>query len=406
MKSFFTLTTICVAALGCSRGGEGEAEEARGAQGAADAAFVDSGRRSLSLDDLPRPAPISLDGGMAARLARLSLECAERQYPNKPSNVLAGEEEVVSPRELHPAFFGCFDWHSAVHGHWTMVRLLRRFPGMEIAGGIREVLDRHLTEEKIAGELEYFEAEHHRLFERPYGWGWLLRLQAELDDWDDDEDARRWAEALRPLSERLSRLTAEYAAALSVPVRAGTHHSTAYAFAHAHDYAVAAGDEKLSEAIAAAARRFFLEDVDCPLDYEPSGEDFVSPCLAEADLMRRVLEPQELAGWLDRFLPPPHQEGFANLRKPPEVRDPKDPRIGHLIGLCFQRAAALRGIASDLPQRDERRRWYSRLADIHWRGGTSLLDESGYGGAHWLASFAVFAATEAGPYPAEKEAAN
>jgi hypothetical protein len=341
-------------------------------------------------DEEAEPEAPDLDPELASELVGLSLACVDREYPNKPGNVVDGDETVMPPRRLHPAFFGCFDWHSAVHGHWAMVRVLRTHPGIEEAGEIREVLDRHLNEETMRGELEFFEHERNRLFERPYGWGWLLRLAAELATWEDP-DARRWQEAVAPLAELLAERTVHYLGILSVPVRAGTHHSTAYALCHIHDYATAVRNRTLLEAIERRSRDFYLADRSCPAAYEPSGEDFISPCLAEADLMRRVLGREEFSRWLDGFLP-------GIVLSPPEVKDPRDPRVGHLIGLSLHRASAYRGIASALAVGDPRRSAMLGLAATHRDDGLGRMFESGYGGEHWLASFAIALLTDSGPY--------
>jgi hypothetical protein len=351
------------------------------------------------LASLPEPSEAKFDADRAAEFAELSLACVDREYPNKPSHVADGDETVKPPRELHPAFYGCFDWHSAVHGHWAMVRLLKTFPDFTLEKEIRAKLDRNLTPGKIRAEIEYYRGEHHALFERPYGWGWLLRLQAELATWDD-ADGRRWAEIVQPLAAELSGMTERYLETLSVPVRAGTHHSTAFALTHIHDYAAVARDRELTAVIERRSRDFYGGDTDCPAAYEPSGEDFISPCLVEADLMRRVLDRDEFAAWLDRFLPGLSSTGFAPLRTPPEVRDLKDPKIGHLIGLSYQRAAAYRGIARALPDGDRRREVFERLAAVHRDDAVAKTFASGYGGEHWLASFAIYLFTDSGPYAA------
>ena len=343
---------------------------------------------------LKMPASASPWASLAPKLVELSLHCVEREYPNKPSDVQVSDESVKPPRKLHPAFYGCFDWHSAVHGHWTMVRLLKRRPSMAAAARIRKALDRRLTPQNLAGELTYFKEKHHRLFERPYGWGWLLRLQAELLTFDDS-DARRWSTNLAPLARLLAGRTVDYLERLSVPVRAGTHASTAFALAHIYDYARVAGDRRLGQAVEAAARRFYMADTGCPVDYEPSGEDFVSPCLAEADVMRRVLTPARFRVWFSRFMPPMGSRRFAVLLRPPEVRDKEDPRIGHLIGLSLQRAWTMEGVASALTASDPRRKILRVGAAVHQEDALAKIFHSGYGGAHWLASFAVFLLTGA-----------
>ena len=349
----------------------------------------------LVLIPMPTVSFRPMTAAQASLLVALSLKCVGREYPNKPSDVQSGDNDVVPPRRLHPAFFGCFDWHSAVHGHWALVRVLKRFPKLPEAGRIRAALSASLTPERIRGEVAYFASGDRRLFERPYGWGWLLRLAAELRAFDDP-DAKRWAAALGPLERRMAELILAYLPRLSLPVRAGTHNSTAFALAHVRDYARIAGNPSLVQAVDAAARRFYLGDRRCPTDYEPSGEDFVSPCLAEADLMRRVLPPAEFGPWLDGFLPPLSSRRFRSLLKPPEVRDPKDAKLGHLIGLMFHRAWTLHGIAGALPRGDARRMTLGQLSVIHEYEGLRLIFTSGYGGAHWLASFALFSLTDAG----------
>lgn len=348
---------------------------------------------------IPATSPRPLTEELALRLVRLSLDCLDQEYPNKPDHVLGSDAEALPPRKLHPAFYGCFDWHSAVHGHWTLVRLLRVLPRLPVAAGLRQVLHRHLDPQRITAEVAYVAAEQHHLFERPYGWAWLLRLAAELHAFSDP-DAQRWARALEPLERLLARRTIDYLGRLSAPVRAGTHFSTAFALSQIHDYATIRRDAALLEAIDRASRRFYLADEACPTDYEPSGEDFISPCLAEADLMRRVLPRAEYARWLGRFLPPLTSRRFAPLLRLPEVRDRRDPKIGHLIGLSMQRAWTLRGIASALDNSDARIPLLRRLADLHRDEALRLMFDSGYGGTHWLASFAVFLLTDAGLTPA------
>jgi hypothetical protein len=400
MKPRITLVAACAVSLTLACGGKPTEETEARAEVEQDAA-VDTAPGEVSYDTLlaglPEPRGFEFDAARAAEFAGLSLACVDREYPNKPSHVASGDETVKPPRELHPAFYGCFDWHSAVHGHWAMVRLLKTFPDLALEKEIREKLGRHFTQEKIGREVEYFRGEYHRLFERPYGWGWLLRLQAELLTWDD-ADARRWAETLDPLADELAGLTEKYLETLSVPVRAGTHHSTAFALTHIHDYAAVVGDAELTAVIERRSRDFYGKDEHCPAAYEPSGEDFISPCLVEADLMRRVLLPDEFATWLDRFLPELSSPVFAPLRDPPEVRDLEDPKIGHLIGLSYQRAAAYRGIAGALPDGDGRREVFQRLSAIHRDDAIDKTFASGYGGEHWLASFAIYLFTDSGPY--------
>jgi hypothetical protein len=335
----------------------------------------------------------------ASELIALSLDCVDRPWPNKPSHVHHGPEDFLPPSETTPAFSGCFDWHSAVHGHWSMVRVLRQHPGLVEAPKLRAALDAHLADELMARELAFFEQERAHGFERPYGWGWFLRLHGELHSWDDP-DARRWARATFPLARLLSSRLRAYLQDLTVPVREGTHSNTAYAMIHALDAAEVMGNGVLASAIHERALDFYGRDRDCPTAYEPSGEDFISPCLTEAALMLRVLEPAAFTSWLEAFLPPPEDPRFGPLAIPVQVHKPDDPRIGHLIGLAFQRAGAYREIAAALPADHPRRAIYERLAVEHMQAGFEHLHASGYGGAHWLASFAIYSLTEAGRYDA------
>jgi hypothetical protein len=278
-----------------------------------------------------------------------------------------------------------------------MVRLLKKYPKIESAKKIRAALDSHLSEKNIAAELSYIEQKNNELFERPYGWGWLLRLQAEMDTFEDG-DAKRWSKNLAPLSKKVAELSVSYLEKLSVPVRAGTHQSTAFALTHMQDYAIVADDQVLQEVIKRRSMDFYGADRNCPAAYEPSGEDFISPCLVEADLMRRILPQNEFVTWLDRFLPSLTSEEFKPLLSPIEIKDRKDPRIGHLIGLFFQRASSYYSIAAALPKTDPRRPVFFHLGAIHRDEGLSQMFDSGYGGAHWLASFAIFMLTDSGPY--------
>lgn len=344
-----------------------------------------------------RRASPGLTPALASKLVKLSLDCVDKPYPYKPGHVLHADEDLRPPRELTPAFFGCFDWHSAVHGHWTMVRLLKQFPKLPEGPAIRERLTAHLTEAIVETELGFFKLERSQLFERPYGWGWLLRLAAELHTFEDPQ-AGVWASALESLDTYLASQAISYLERLTVPVRAGTHDNTAFSLVHMLDYARAVEDRKLEAVIVKRSRDFYLGDRACPTAYEPSGEDFISPCLAEADLMRRVLGSDEFVRWLGDFLPQLDSPHFAPLRAPVEIRDLQDPRIGHLIGLAFQRAWCFEGIASALPATDARVATFRNLARTHRERGLKQMFDSGYGGAHWLASFAIYLLSGAGPY--------
>jgi hypothetical protein len=341
----------------------------------------------------PPAADVRPDPALASRLAGLSLACEERPYPNKPGHVQEGPEQARPHRDFTPAFFGCFDWHSSVHGCWALARVLRLFPDLPEAGAIRQALSAHLKPELLTAELAFFREPRNKIFERPYGWGWLLRLQAELLA-HTDPAAAAWRDALRPLSDELALRLREYLDRLSAPVRDGTHQNTAFSLIHALDYARLAGAPGLTAVVEQRARAFYLADRSCPVAYEPSGEDFLSPCLTEADLMRRVLPNAEFRTWLRAFLPDPRSTGFASLSRPPEVRDPEDPRIGHLIGLSWSRAWSLAGVASALEAGDPWREPLLALARLHRREAYDRMFGAGYGGEHWLASFALLALTE------------
>jgi hypothetical protein len=274
-----------------------------------------------------------------------------------------------------------------------MARVLRLFPNLPDAAEIERKLDAHLRPDLIERERAFLAQERSRTFERPYGMGWLLRLRAEFELLSHPK-APAWRAALDPLAEDIARRLAEYLSRLSVPVRDGTHQNTAFSLSHALDYASIRGNEGLADALRRRARDFYLADRACPAAFEPSGEDFISPCLAEADLMRRVLEPEHFRSWLEAFMPPPEDERFRPLSAPAEVRDPRDPRIGHLIGLSFQRSAAFSQIAGALRPDHAWREAYAGFAASHLKDAMERMFDAGYGGEHWLATFALFALTE------------
>jgi hypothetical protein len=333
-----------------------------------------------------------LDPVTADRFAKLALACLDREYPNKPEQVLEGPADVKSPRAFHPAFYGCYDWHSSVHGHWMLARLLRGTLGIPSAGRIREVLDAHFSADTIAAETRYLEAPGSRTFERPYGWAWTLRLAAELDASSDPQE-RAWRGRLKPLEDSLVGRFQDYLPKLTLPVRSGVHPNTAFALAQALDYARATGRKDFEKILLSRASFYFGSDRACPLAYEPSGEDFFSPCLAEADLMRRVLPPKEYGKWLQRFLPQLNGRKAFPL-SPAVVTDPTDPRLVHLDGLNLSRAWMLRGIAQGLPPSDVRRTALLKAAAVHEVAGLARVTSGDYAGEHWLASFAVYLLTQ------------
>ncbi len=323
-------------------------------------------------------------------VAELVLQGINREFPNKPGTILVGPESVVSPRTTFPAFYGCFDWHSAVHGHWVLVRLLKQYPQSPIADRIRAALDEHLTESHLAKEAQFFAAEHNKTFERMYGWAWCFRLALELDGWDDPK-GRLWREHLRPLESVLVERTIAYLPLLPVPIRSGEHFDTAFALGHILDYARGVGHGELEALVVRRARDYFWADRDYPYQYEPSGHDFYSPGWNEADLMRRVLPRVEFAKWLDRFLPSLAQGDVGPMARPMEVSDVTDGKLVHLAGLDLARSGCMRMIAAALPPGDPRREHLQRWAAEHFDVGVRYVFSGHYEGDHWLATFMLWA---------------
>lgn len=333
--------------------------------------------------------------GLTDRFARLALDCVHREYPNKISHVLQSDEDARTPRELTPAFYGCFDWHSSVHGHWLLTRILNVAPETTLAGEIRASLAESFTPANIAGELAYYSAEGRASFERPYGIAWFLQLVAELEE-SSDPQLSEWRETLRPLEDAIVANTMDWLPKLSYPIRLGTHNQSAFAFGLMLDYARTVGDAALEDALTGKIRDFHMDDTDCPIGYEPSGEDFLSPCLMEADLMRRVLEPEAFSAWLTGFLPQLPQDGSADWLAPGIVLDPSDGKLVHLDGVNLSRAWALEGIAAGLPEDDPRRASLLAAAAVHHDAGIASVSDEHYSGSHWLASFATYLETRRG----------
>ena len=335
------------------------------------------------------------DTQAAQRFASLALGCVHKEYPNHMSHTLNSDRDAAPPRELTPAFYGCLDWHSSVHGHWLLVRLARTYPGAPFAPSAREALRQSLTTKNIAQEAAYLRGAGRASFERPYGLAWLLQLAAELKEWDDPQ-AREMAANLRPLEEAAVGRLSDWLPKLSHPVRIGEHDQTAFALGLMLDYARDTGNKQFAELIVSKARLFYLGDKDCPLAYEPSGEDFLSPCLGEADLMRRVLPNQEFARWLRAFLPQVSTSGGGKWLQPVVSPDPSDPKLAHLDGLNLSRAWMLEGIASGLPTRDKRLPSIEASAMAHRQAGLAAVTGEHYEGGHWLGSFAVYLVTKRG----------
>ncbi|HMO13386.1 MAG TPA: DUF2891 domain-containing protein [Pirellulaceae bacterium] len=325
--------------------------------------------------------------------ANLVLKCIDQEYPNKPSNVLVDEASVLTPRQMFPAFYGCFDWHSAIHGHWVLVRLIKLYPETSVQASIRWKLAEHLSADNLLREAEFFRAEHNRSFERMYGWAWAFRLITELETWDDP-DAKLWRDNLRPLEDVLVQRTLDFLPKLTFPIRTGVHPDTAFALGQTLDYARAVGNRDLESLIVGRAKDYYLNDRDFNSEYEPSGEDFFSASLNEADLMRRILPSSEYETWLTQFLPK-LVDGGSNLYQPVAVSDVTDGKLVHLAGLNLSRAWCFQGIASAITSETLKRQLLASSAD-HLQAGLSYVFSGHYEGEHWLATFALYAITKVG----------
>jgi Protein of unknown function (DUF2891) len=332
-----------------------------------------------------RTEDLVLDAATASRFAKLPLKCVRQQYPNKLDHVMGSAEEVKEPKVLHPAFYGCFDWHSSVHGHWMMARLLRRFPALAQAPELRGALDESLTAANIAVELTYFNQPNRKSFERTYGWAWLLKLQAELLAWGSPE-AKKWAAALGPLAERVSAAYLDFLPRQTYPIRTGVHPNTAYGMSLALDYAHAAKDDRLRALVAERAQTYYGNDKQAPIQWEPGGEDFLSPALEEAALMSKVLPAAAFKKWLTAFLPGLMRGGSL---QPAHVSDRTDPKIVHLDGLNLSRARALYTLAAALGKKGRRPTAFVQQADAHGQASLPHIASGSYEGEHWLATFAV-----------------
>lgn len=344
---------------------------------------------ALATEGAETPRAGAMDVAAAERFARLALSCVQREYPNKIAHVLEGPADAKPPRELTPSFYGCYDWHSAVHGHWLLARLARQFPQAAFAAEARAALAANLTTGNIAGEVAYLDRPSRVSFERPYGLAWLLQLASELRSWDDPQ-AQAWARALEPLESLAARRVREWLPKLLHPIREGEHDQTAFAFGLIRDWAGTVNDGPMIELLRSRSMAFYGNDRACPLDYEPGGQDFVSPCLAEADVMRRILPPATFARWLKDFLPRIPTDGTTRWLTPAEVSDRADPKIGHLDGLNLSRAWMLNGIARGLPANDPRIASLRAAAAAHQEAALPWVSGERYEGGHWLGTFAVY----------------
>jgi hypothetical protein len=341
------------------------------------------------------PSVPAFDGAAAQRFADLALACVAKEYPNKIAHTLESDEDAKPPRLLTPVFFGCYDWHSAVHAHWLLARLARTFPEAPFAMKAREALGKSFTPANVAGEVRYLAGPGRATFERPYGLAWLLQLGAELRGWGEPEP-RRWSAALKPLEDAAATRLREWIPKLSYPIREGEHAQTAFAFGLVLDWGKATENRDMVAFLEKRVRELYMNDRACPLSYEPSGQDFLSPCLAEADLMRRVLPPEPFAGWLEAFLPSIPKQRSAAWLPVVVTTDPSDGKLAHLDGLNLSRAWMLEGIASGLPPTDSRLPALRAAAVAHRKSGLAAITGAHYEGGHWLGTFAVYLATGRG----------
>ncbi len=345
-----------------------------------------------SSDTMARSEPHHLDSATAGHFASLALACVDREYPNQIRHVMTSDDDVGTPRQLTPSFYGCFDWHSAVHGHWLLVRLSRLFPEADFVTAALTKLGANLTHSNLLAEAAYMSHPDRAGFQRPYGLAWLLQLVAELDEWSNDQ-AAQWREWLRPAEQIAVARLHDWIPLLHYPIRDGEHSQTAFAFGLIHDYARRMEDQQTLDMLADAAERFYRADHDCPIGYEPSGHDFLSPCLAEADFMRRVLSADEFAAWLGEFLPRIGQDGWLPVAV---VTDREDGKLAHIDGLNLSRAWMLEGMAHGLPEADGRRNALLKSAAEHAQAGLEGVTDEFYAGSHWLASFATYLYSQRG----------
>ncbi len=353
--------------------------------------FVADAALSATSEALPQVRP----GVFEDIFATLALSCIHRAYPNQVALVLQSDADAQPPRQLTPAFYGCYDWHSSVHGHWLLVRILNTDPDSPFRARIETALAESFSVGNIQGELSYYGGEGRKGFERPYGIAWFLQLVTELEQ-SDHPRAATWRETLKPLEDAIVVQIINWLGNLHYPVRTGTHNQTAFSFTLILDYSREAGNAELTELITRKALAFHSGDVNCPLSYEPSGEDFLSPCLEAADLMRRVMPADRFAAWLDSYLPQLPTTANTDWLAPGVVSDPTDGRLMHLHGLNLSRAWALEGIASALPGTDPRRQALLASASLHREKGLAAVSGEHYEGSHWLGSFATYLTTGRG----------
>jgi DUF2891 family protein len=344
----------------------------------------------------PPPAPRdlpALTAESAANFARITLACVAKEYPNSPGYVLNSADDVQAPTRVHPAFYGCYDWHSSVHGHWMLARLIRLFPALPERDAIIKALDANLTADNIRTEAAYFKRPGTQAFERTYGWAWILKLAEELHA-SPSPEAKRWEEHLQPLTDAMVQRYLDFLPKQTYAIRTGVHPNTAFGLAFALDYANSVGHTALKDLLVARSLDYFSGDTEYPAKLEPNGSDFLSPALVEADLMRRVLAPAQFAEWFHKYLPRLADGEPKNLLEIAVVTDRSDPQLGHLDGLNLSRAWCMRHIAAALPHGDRARAVLEASGSTHAIDALQHVATGHYEGEHWLASFAVYLLTE------------
>lgn len=383
MKHFLTLS-LCAALIACS-----SPEQA--------VSPAPQAPEHQTFEPLSYPSDIAPE--LADRFSALAISCVHQEFPNKISRTTDTAEEIGRPQDLFPVFYGCFDWHSAVHGHWLLVRLLRVGP-QDAAWRDMAIskLNQSFTEENLAGEVANFARPARGSWERPYGLAWYLQLTAELREWsaEGDEQAAIWLERLEPLEADIAASLRAWLPKLAYPIRLGTHNQSAFAFGLMLDWARTSGDTEMERLIVERSLAFHKNDVNCPLAYEPSGEDFLSPCLMEADLMRRILDREDFAAWFSAFMPDVPTDGAGDWLAPGIVTDASDGKLVHLDGVNSSRAWNLYNIARALPEGDARKASLVAAAKIHADTGVAAVSDEHYSGSHWLASFATYLMTDRG----------
>jgi len=333
----------------------------------------------------PYTSALTLDKARANYLAQLPMKCISNPYPYKAGHTTFDENDKIDHTKVHPAFYGCFDWHSAVHGHWSLIYLLKTFPDLENKENIIAALDKNLSAANIQTEVDYFSRhDHTKNYERPYGWAWIMKLALELQTWDHPK-GNEWYQNLQPLTDLLAEKYVSYLPKLLYPIRVGEHSNTGFGLSFAYDYAKHNKLTNLLDVIENRSKHYYQNDTSCPIHYEPSGYDFLSPCLEEADIMRRVLSKEEFKTWFETFLP-----GLASASAaltPADVKDRSDGKLVHLDGLNFSRAWCLYSIAAEHTEYDH----LIKIADNHMNYSYDKIVDGDYAGEHWLASFALYA---------------